>query len=156
MIFDALHDGRVLSFQVSGLYEGLFVMQDDATHSQWLHYTGECVEGPAVGDQLESYASEVTTFSAFKAAHPDGTITAPTNALWRRVFGWFETYFHPPVLPGMFRRTMTASDRRLSEQTLGLGRNSWPVSAIRTLADRMLELVDGRNRSAAYQFRPPA
>jgi hypothetical protein len=39
------------------------------------------------------------------------------------------------------------------EQTLGLGRNSWPVSAIRKLADRMLELSDGRGRSAAHELR---
>ncbi|MGH9648279.1 MAG: molecular chaperone DnaK, partial [Bryobacteraceae bacterium] len=39
------------------------------------------------------------------------------------------------------------------EQALGLGRNSWPVSAIRTLADRMLELVDGRSKSAAHELR---
>jgi len=39
------------------------------------------------------------------------------------------------------------------EQTLGLGRNSWPVSAIRTLADHMLELADGRSKSAAHELR---
>jgi molecular chaperone DnaK (HSP70) len=39
------------------------------------------------------------------------------------------------------------------EQALGLGRNSWPVSAIRKLADRMLELADGRKRSAAHEAR---
>src|SRR5689334_7307414 len=39
------------------------------------------------------------------------------------------------------------------EQALGLGRNSWPVSAIRALADRMLELVDGRSKSAAHELR---
>ena len=39
------------------------------------------------------------------------------------------------------------------EQALGLGRNSWPVSAIRTLADRMLELADGRSKSAAHELR---
>ena len=39
------------------------------------------------------------------------------------------------------------------EQTLGLGRNSWPVSAIRALADRMLELADGRSKSAAHELR---
>ena len=39
------------------------------------------------------------------------------------------------------------------EQALGLGRNSWPVSAIRTLADRMLELVDGRSKSVAHELR---
>ena len=39
------------------------------------------------------------------------------------------------------------------EQALGLGRNSWPVSAIRKLADRMLELADGRKRSPAHEAR---
>src|SRR5579871_4536206 len=39
------------------------------------------------------------------------------------------------------------------EQALGLGRNSWPLSAIRKLADRMLEVADGRRRSAAHELR---
>jgi actin-like ATPase involved in cell morphogenesis len=39
------------------------------------------------------------------------------------------------------------------EQVLGLGRNSWPLSAIRKLADRMLELTENRNRSAAHELR---
>lgn len=39
------------------------------------------------------------------------------------------------------------------EQALALGRNSWPLSAIRRLADRMLELADGRKRSAAHEAR---
>jgi hypothetical protein len=39
------------------------------------------------------------------------------------------------------------------EQTLGLGRNSWPLTAIRKLADRMLELAEGRKRSAAHESR---
>ena len=39
------------------------------------------------------------------------------------------------------------------EQALGLGRNSWPVSAIRKLADRMLELSEGRKRGAAHEAR---
>ena len=39
------------------------------------------------------------------------------------------------------------------EQTLALGRNSWPLSAVRALADRMLELADGRKQSAALELR---
>lgn len=39
------------------------------------------------------------------------------------------------------------------EQALGLGRNSWPLSAIRRLADRMLELSEARKRSAAHELR---
>ena len=39
------------------------------------------------------------------------------------------------------------------EQALGLGRGSWPLAAIRRLADRMLELAEGRGRSAAHELR---
>ncbi len=39
------------------------------------------------------------------------------------------------------------------EQTLALGRNSWPLGAIRRLSDRMLQLADGRRKSAALEMR---
>ena len=39
------------------------------------------------------------------------------------------------------------------EQALGLGRNSWPVAAVRKLADGMLELAEGRKRSPAHELR---
>jgi molecular chaperone DnaK (HSP70) len=39
------------------------------------------------------------------------------------------------------------------EQTLALGRNSWPLSAIRRLVDRMLEFAEGRRKSAALEIR---
>ncbi|HEY7333372.1 MAG TPA: Hsp70 family protein [Bryobacteraceae bacterium] len=39
------------------------------------------------------------------------------------------------------------------EQTLGLGRNSWPLPAIRKLADRMIELAEHRKRGAAQEAR---
>jgi hypothetical protein len=39
------------------------------------------------------------------------------------------------------------------EQTLGLARNSWPLSAIRQMADIFLEYADGRKTSPAYEVR---
>ncbi|MFN7937563.1 MAG: Hsp70 family protein [Bryobacteraceae bacterium] len=39
------------------------------------------------------------------------------------------------------------------EQAISLGRNSWPVSAIRKLADKLLEHAEGRKRSAACELR---
>jgi actin-like ATPase involved in cell morphogenesis len=39
------------------------------------------------------------------------------------------------------------------EQAFGLGRNSWPLPAIRKLADSMIELAEGRKRSAAHEAR---
>jgi len=39
------------------------------------------------------------------------------------------------------------------EQTLALGRNSWPLETIRRLADVFLELNEGRRRSPAHEVR---
>jgi hypothetical protein len=39
------------------------------------------------------------------------------------------------------------------EQTLGLGRNSWPLELIRRMADVFLESSDGRRKGPAYEVR---
>jgi molecular chaperone DnaK (HSP70) len=39
------------------------------------------------------------------------------------------------------------------EQTMGLGRNSWPLPAIRQLGDAFLANADGRKKSPAYEIR---
>ena len=39
------------------------------------------------------------------------------------------------------------------EQILGLGKNSWPLAAIRQLADVFLAAADGRKKSPAYEAR---
>jgi molecular chaperone DnaK (HSP70) len=39
------------------------------------------------------------------------------------------------------------------EQSMGLGRNSWPLSAIRQIADAFLAVADGRKKSPAYEIR---
>jgi DNA-K related protein len=39
------------------------------------------------------------------------------------------------------------------EQTLGLGRNSWPLETIRKLADVFLENANGRKKSPAFEAR---
>src|SRR5215813_5466738 len=39
------------------------------------------------------------------------------------------------------------------EQTMGLGRNSWPLHAIRQMADAFLAASDGRKKSPAYEMR---
>src|ERR1035437_961848 len=39
------------------------------------------------------------------------------------------------------------------EQTMGLGKDSWPLSAIRQMADAFLAAADGRKKSPAYEIR---
>ena len=36
---------------------------------------------------------------------------------------------------------------------MGLGKNSWPLSAIRQMADAFLAVADGRKKSPAYEVR---
>ncbi len=59
------------------------------------------------------------------------------------------------LLPATFAEGMLEPEQLPAklEQALGLGRNSWPLSAIRKLADRMLELAEERKRSAAHEAR---
>ena len=59
------------------------------------------------------------------------------------------------LLAGAFRDgSVTAEELPgILENTLGLGRNSWPLTAIRRLADKMLEAGDGRRKSAALELR---
>jgi hypothetical protein len=59
------------------------------------------------------------------------------------------------MIPATFEADSTAPEElpaRL-EQALGLGRNSWPLPAIRKLGDAMIELAEGRKRSAAHELR---
>lgn len=39
------------------------------------------------------------------------------------------------------------------EQTLGVGRNAWPLPSIRRFADIFLDLAEGRRKSAAHELR---
>src|SRR5262252_8117778 len=39
------------------------------------------------------------------------------------------------------------------EQTMGLGRASWPLHAIRQMADAFLQVADGRKKAPAYEIR---
>ena len=67
--------------------------------------------------------------------------TAMTTAreLIEATFG--PTMFPPEELPSKL------------EQTLALGRNSWPLQTIRQLADWLLEFSDGRARGPALEAR---
>jgi hypothetical protein len=89
--------------------------------------------------ELRKQAASAAVYSQRAAA----VITEEAaQAAERWIRAAFVEYSMPPEeLPGRL------------EQTLGLGRNSWPLSTIRRLADRMLEAAEGRKRSAAHELR---
>jgi molecular chaperone DnaK (HSP70) len=88
--------------------------------------------------QLRKTADAPAAASRPAAVIPEAALAAAL-ALLPQVFAGGD--LEPELLPGRL------------EQTLGVGRNAWPLDAIRRLADRLLELADGRKRSAAHELR---
>ena len=59
------------------------------------------------------------------------------------------------LIEGAFRSGALTPEELPSklEETLALGRNSWPISVIRRLSDRLLELTEFRRKSPALEMR---
>lgn len=66
---------RVLTFGVSGLlWNQSLVMYDAETNSYWSSLMGQAMQGPLKATRLEVLPSELTTWGAWRALHPDTTI----------------------------------------------------------------------------------
>jgi molecular chaperone DnaK (HSP70) len=70
-----------------------------------------------------------------------GEALAQAASLIREVFSPTASEIRPEQLPARL------------EQVLGLGRLSWPIATIRSLADRLLEHAEGRKKNAAHEAR---
>ena len=87
-MYDRRLNGETLSFGHAGiLYKESFVMYDRKTESLWVHVTGKAEAGPMKGQQLKFLPSTVTTWAAWKAAHPQ-TLVLPGH----RRGGFMGTY----------------------------------------------------------------
>lgn len=70
-------NGKELNFAVSGmLWRRSLVMIDRETESLWSHLLGEAMEGELEGTKLETLPAVITTWEAWKAAHPETTVLA--------------------------------------------------------------------------------
>jgi molecular chaperone DnaK (HSP70) len=89
--------------------------------------------------QFELRKTGETRVSGKPAAVVSDESVARAEALLEATFR--STSLTPEELPGKL------------EQALALGRNSWPLSAIRRLSDRLLELGEARRKSPALEMR---
>lgn len=71
--FDPTVDGTSYTFEVAGLYNGLFVMSDRQTGSVWTHYDGTVLQGPLAGQDIALTIQPMvhTTWEQWTDAHPD-------------------------------------------------------------------------------------
>ena len=95
--------------------------------------------------QLRKEGAAAPTSPAVSTVRSSAVISpeAQTHAesLIEQVFGKNTAAFPPEQLPARL------------EQALGLGRLSWPLPIVRALADKLLELADGRRKNAPHEAR---
>jgi hypothetical protein len=114
--FDPRVDGRLLTFEVFGAYQGSVVLADDQSHSLWASLTGVALAGSMIGSRLDLAPLRLTTLGQWLAAHPDSSAPDPTGMV--RPVRW------PPGTYGFgrsWRMTVSRWDDRLPERTLVLG-----------------------------------
>jgi len=94
-------DLHELTFQVSGkLWRNSLVMQDNQTETLWCHITGEALDGPLVGTQLQQVPAVQTTWAAWREAHPDGKLLRKSEEIRS---SRYTSYFADPKRTGLFR-----------------------------------------------------
>ncbi len=82
---------RLLDFNHRGwLYEDSFTFYDYETDSLWVQATGEAIAGPLKGTRLERLPSMQSTWSEWRALHPDTLVLA--RVLDRNSKYWDDPY----------------------------------------------------------------
>lgn len=105
-------------FEVFGLYNGLFVMDDRQTGSVWTHFEGKAIEGELAGTQLDLVPLVHITWSQWQELHPDTWVLDPDTGFQSR---------YRSVTPGraglgrLFEQTLLNRDARLPDNALVLG-----------------------------------
>jgi hypothetical protein len=131
-------DGTRYTFDVSGLYNGVFAMRDRQTGSLWTHYGGTVLSGPLVDASGQTIRLDIiplvhTAWGAWRALHP-GTL----------VLDWDPSVadrYHLNLEPGDaylgddFQRTVLHWDDRLPSNELVLGVNIGGHSRAYVLSD---------------------
>jgi len=129
--------GRVLNFEVYGVWRRNMLIRDRETGTIWQHATGEAMLGPLAGVSLKPLGGTISTWSAWKAEYPqtklaeDGTAYGVVSK--RRLTQMLQI---APVLhvPGL-----TRNDVRLPphEEVVGLvlrgEARAYPLSSLRRL-----------------------
>ncbi|MGB1015311.1 MAG: DUF3179 domain-containing (seleno)protein [Nannocystaceae bacterium] len=120
-----LADGTQLTFRVGGLYNGMVLLKDTQTGSDWDHITGECVNGKLRGTQLEVIGPlGHGDVAATLAGDPDAQIHLSRQSWLQKFLGrlLFRVVGRGRgILPPHFASTMGEADTRLPREEVGLG-----------------------------------
>lgn len=131
---------RVHHFGAIGVINGLAVLADRESRTQWDHITGEAFAGPLAGQRLEVWPVRMTTAQAARREHPGLIVhrSQDHGLLPRIAQRLYPRFIYSPVwLPPPFYASMSREiDPRLPRLAQGLGvivgskARYYPMSAI--------------------------
>jgi len=129
-------DGRVVSFETAGVYNGTIILRDRQTRTLWAPFSGKGLEGPLAGRRLERIPLSLMRWTAWKSRHP------ATSVVWgpAAVRGGHGSWYEPGKwgIVGEMGATVEGWDPRLPENVLvyGLeapgGKRAYPLSEVRS------------------------
>jgi hypothetical protein len=105
-VYAAKVDGQPLTFHVFGIWRKNMVMRDTQTGTIWQHATGEAIDGPLKGIQLNMLTGWQTTWGVLRKAYP--------NACYALEPEKFTSLIPKPVLQRMLGITNWANLNGLS------------------------------------------
>jgi hypothetical protein len=82
LVFSRRVEGKTLTLHISGeLLSDNMIMRDVETDSNWLQLTGEAIDGPLKGHQLEQIPVVWTDWKTWRERHPDTTLPELPNVV---------------------------------------------------------------------------
>lgn len=86
VVYDRLLDGKTLALGNRGVDRGTLLLYDEASGSWWSQVFGQSVRGPLQGRRLVKLLSTLTTWSRWRAVHPDTTVYVEPGVSFRARF----------------------------------------------------------------------
>ena len=146
--YDLSLEGKSVTLDFYGLYNGVVALCDHETESIFLQASGKFVSGPLLGKELSMRPLLDTTWGEWRRLHPNTVVMAPEGA-YSRYYRAKESqeprgYDHFPA--PFFRPTISKGDLRLPpfDKVLGVGlversadgkdidrRRAYPMKALR-------------------------
>ena len=107
-------DGQLLTFETTGLLDGVFRMRDRETGTIWTHLDGKAIAGPLEGQRLKMVPIPQTTWGQWKADFEDTLVLDPDTP--------FSDNYIRPVQIGVFNPNEAVyGDDRLPSNALIVG-----------------------------------
>lgn len=107
-------DGQRLTFDTTGLLDGVFRMRDRETGTIWTHLDGKAIAGPLEGQRLSMVPIPQTTWGQWKSDYADTLVLDPDTQ--------YQDRYVRPVQIGVFNPNEAIyGDDRLPSNTLVVG-----------------------------------